>query len=125
MSPTAWPTAGRPDGRDLARLRRREEERLYENIRTVATLYHWTLYHTRDSRRAAPGWPDLVLCRPPRLLIRELKANGAYPDRAQRAWLAALAACGLDVGVWRPRDWAAIVATLAGDSEQGPNICPG
>lgn len=50
------------------------------------------------------GWPDLTIVGPGGVLFRELKAEGSYPTREQRLWLAALAEAGADAGVWRPRD---------------------
>ena len=43
-------------------------------------------------------------------------ANGQHGrvSVAQNAWLEALEACGLEVHVWRPADWEAIVARLQG-----------
>jgi hypothetical protein len=113
-----WAVAetGRADGRDRQQARRRAqrqgEEAFLQQILTLARLCHWACYHTRDSRRSDAGWPDLVLCKPPRLLIRELKRDGEVPTAAQQAWLRALRACGVDAAVWRPADWEAIARSL-------------
>ena len=63
-------------------------------------------YHTHDSRRSAPGFPDLVLVntRTGRVLFRELKTNKGRVSPDQQAWLDGLTACGMDAGVWRPND---------------------
>lgn len=76
----------------------------------LAELYGWRVYHTFDSRRSNPGWPDLVLCRPTsgELLYVELKTDKGRLSAAQRAWLDALAACGQETHVWRPRDFDAV-----------------
>jgi hypothetical protein len=64
-------------------------------------------YHTFDSRRSEPGFPDLVMVRPPRLLFVELKRQSKSPTAEQQRWLDALAdrAGGAEVYVWRPMDW--------------------
>lgn len=41
----------------------------------LASLHSWVSYHTHDSRRSDPGWPDVVFCRPPELLIVEFKTD--------------------------------------------------
>lgn len=63
-------------------------------------------YHTHDSRRSAPGFPDLVLVNPRtgRVLWRELKTNKGRVSPEQQEWLDGLTACGMDAGVWRPND---------------------
>jgi len=60
----------------------------------------------------ARGWPDLVLVRGSQVLVRELKAEAGRLESDQFAWLEALGAAGLDVGVWRPSDWFAIEEVL-------------
>lgn len=59
------------------------------------------------------GFPDLLLLRPPRLVIAELKADAGRLRTEQRAWLAAFGQvpCA-EVYVWRPSDWASIVEIL-------------
>jgi hypothetical protein len=47
------------------------------------------------------GFPDLVLAGR-RLLVRELKGTGGTTSADQKLWLAALAAAGVDVGIWTP-----------------------
>ena len=92
----------------------------------LARLMGWRVHHTRPAltqrgRWLTPiqgdaGFPDLVLCRPPRLIVAELKRNGARPTPAQRGWLDALASCaGVECYLWTPNDWDAIVRTLIGD----------
>jgi hypothetical protein len=68
----------------------------------------WLAYHTHDSRRSQPGFPDLVLVhdKQRRLIFAELKAELGSLSRAQRQWGRHL----LDAGhgeyhVWRPSDW--------------------
>jgi len=70
----------------------------------LARLRNWLVYHTHDSRRSASGFPDLVLCRPPRLIFAELKSEKGKPTMEQVAWLDALSGCGVEVFCWRPSD---------------------
>ena len=91
----------------------------------LARLMGWRVHHTRPAltqrgRWLTPiqgdaGFPDLVLCRPPRLVIAELKRVGGKPTAEQRGWLEALQACAaLECYLWTPADWNAIVRTLTG-----------
>jgi hypothetical protein len=63
-------------------------------------------YHTHDSRRSHPGWPDLVIVEPRSgaLLFVELKTNTGRLSPAQQAWLHALGRRHLAL-VWRVEDW--------------------
>lgn len=72
----------------------------------------WAAYHTRFSVGSDTGWPDLVLCRPPRLLFVELKSDKGRVSEAQQAWLDRLLACGAEAFVWRPRDRDAVLEAL-------------
>jgi len=58
------------------------------------------------------GFPDLVLCRPPRLIFAELKSERGKPSTDQMEWLDALRACGVEVYLWRPSDWETVVDVL-------------
>lgn len=96
----------------------------------LARLLGWEVFHLADARREvrrrgerrlvgdrmAAGWPDLVLAHPRWgvLAARELKADRGRLTAAQRRWLQVLAACGVDVGVWRPRDWREVELFLRG-----------
>ena len=81
------------------------EAALLNAVRELAHLYRWRTYHTYDSRRSEPGFPDLVLIRPPRLLFVELKSSGRSPTALQRAWLDALdEVTDVETYVWRPAD---------------------
>ncbi len=35
-----------------------------DQVIDLAHLYGWMVYHTYDSRRSAPGYPDLAFCHP-------------------------------------------------------------
>lgn len=87
------------------------EEEWQGVVLKLAALYGWTLtYHTYDSTRSNPGWPDLVLFRPPgELLVVELKTDKGRVKAAQQEWLAALACSGVETAIWRPRDLDSIV----------------
>jgi VRR-NUC domain len=86
-----------------------------QTVIEAATYAGWLHYHTQDSRGSDPGFPDLVLVRPPRVLFVELKTDAGRIQPAQRLWLTALEQCGtVEVYVWRPRDdWGTILRILA------------
>ena len=99
------------------------EKDFQQAVIDLARFMGWRVFHarpalTRRGRWLTPiqgdaGFPDLVLCRPPRLIIAELKRNGARPTPAQRGWLDALHACaGVECYLWTPSDWEAIIDTL-------------
>lgn len=97
-------------------LRAMPEAALQAEILKLAELTHWLSYHTHDSRRSAAGFPDLVLAKPPRLVVWECKREGAKPSLEQRAWLEALQACGIEARVVWPSSWAYIEQTLTGQN---------
>lgn len=115
--------AGRPDGRKRkapapdARtmlLAHVSESEFREYVRGVAKRHGWLYYWTWRSDHSPAGFPDLVLARPPRLIVSELKAEGGIVSAAQRRWLAALEGCdGVEAYLWRPGDWEAVEAILS------------
>jgi hypothetical protein len=64
------------------------------------------------------GWPDWTIRGPRGVVVRELKSQRGRVTPEQREWLDALAAAGMNVGVWRPASLlsGAIAAELAGIS---------
>src|SRR5262245_1994318 len=93
------------------------EKAFMRQVVELAKLRHWMVYHTFDSRKSNPGFPDLFLLRPPSkgvpsILFCELKVGRGRLSPAQRQWLDALRKCGLPIRVWRPCDWPEIERTL-------------
>ncbi|MEU0443573.1 VRR-NUC domain-containing protein [Streptomyces sp. NPDC006186] len=91
------------------------EEQWRRQVRDIATRYGWRLqYHTADSRRSDPGWPDEVFghLRQRRTLFVEFKTDTGRIRPAQREWLAHLADSGFEVAVWRPRDLPTVLQVL-------------
>jgi hypothetical protein len=70
----------------------------------LAAWSRWIHYHTHDSRHSPPGFPDLVLIRPPELVFAELKSERGKLTASQTYWLDALTKCGCEAYVWRPTD---------------------
>ena len=82
-------------------------------MQDLAAVLGWRFYHPYLSIRSAPGWPDLALCRPPRLILAELKRDGGTLTPDQVEWIELLRACpGVETYVWFPRDLAAIAVVL-------------
>jgi hypothetical protein len=80
----------------------------------LALLNGWWPYHPFDSRRSEPGYPDLTLIRPPRLVFAELKTERGRLSIPQRHIIDLLRECpGIEVYVWRPSDWDEVARTLA------------
>lgn len=81
------------------------EDDLEAAVEQLARTFRWLAYHTRRSDRSPEGFPDLVMLRGGRLVVRELKIGRNQPTPKQREWLAAFEAAGVDVGVWTDDDW--------------------
>lgn len=95
------------------------EKHFQAQIVELAGLSGWLVYHTHDSRRSAPGFPDLVLVRPPCVLFAELKSERGKLRPEQGEWLAALRACErVEAHLWRPGKWDDIEQTLCRKRDQ-------
>lgn len=89
------------------------EKAFQQQIVDLAKLTGWLCHHTHDSRRSEPGFPDLVLVRPPQVLFVEIKTEAGALRPEQEVWLSALRECpGVQAEVWRPSDWQSIEETL-------------
>lgn len=89
------------------------EKQFQAQVMQLARLRGWSRqYHTHNSRRSVPGFPDLVLVRRVgsrcELIFAELKVgkNKATPEQAE--WLADLRDAGQRVYLWTPGDWSEI-----------------
>lgn len=100
------------------------EKDLQTRVMDIARLYGWRVAHFHDSRRQvkpgvfvgdkdAAGFPDLVLVRPPEVVVVELKAELGKVSPAQREWLNDLEASGIEVLVVRPSDARELQVRLA------------
>lgn len=91
------------------------EAQFQRQVVQLAALCSWVCYHTHDSRRSNPGFPDLVLAHHRLgLLFVELKTDKGKLTPDQDRWRLVLIRAGADARVWRPRDWPEIEQTLTG-----------
>jgi hypothetical protein len=61
-------------------------------------------YHTYDSRRCEPGFPDSVIVGTV-ILYRELKSRDGKLTPEQRRWGSRIERAGGNWSTWRPIDW--------------------
>lgn len=75
------------------------EKDLQSTLVQAAGLTGWLVYHTHDSRRSAPGFPDLVLVHADRsqLAFIECKTEKGKVSEHQKRWLAALESVAYDL----------------------------
>lgn len=84
-----------------------------DTITQAARALGWSCYHPFDSRRSAPGFPDLCCVRPGRLVFLEVKTERGRVRPEQMAWLDLLGSVpGVVARLARPSDWDAIEALL-------------
>ncbi len=98
------------------------EAQLLAAVRWLAQVRGWMTYHTADSRRSEPGFPDLVLVsvKQQRIVYAELKTATGKTTPAQDEWLAALAAAGAEVFLWRPADLQQVIPAVLGGTAAVP-----
>ena len=86
----------------------------------VAKTHGWMVYHTHDSRKSAPGFPDILAISPTRsrLVVAELKTSIGVVSPEQDRWLKAFAEVRTSpmVYIWRPGDLEEINEVLGGQS---------
>ena len=87
------------------------EAELLEQVHSAARFLGVLIYHTRDSRRSDPGFPDLVMTGPGGIAFRELKTETGRITSRQAEWLQQLRKAGGDAKVWRTSDWPELVMT--------------
>lgn len=80
------------------------ERQFQQQIEQLCLYRGLTYYHTYDSRRSQPGFPDLVIVGSKGILFREIKTETGRISKMQKHWLDILAMAGSDAAVWRPSD---------------------
>lgn len=87
-------------------LRAVTEKAWQQQVVEILEWHGWTTYHTFDSRRSDPGFPDLVAirARDGDHLVAELKRQTGVMTSDQLRWHALFLAAGVDAYVWRPAD---------------------
>ena len=106
------------------RATRMPERTLEGHVVNAARKLGWLAYHTYDSRRSAPGFPDLVLVHPRTynaVIFAELKTEKGRVSPEQQIWLDSLADAGARTYVWRPRDWFSGEITRVLEVRDGSN----
>ena len=96
------------------------EKTFMAEIIKLAKHHGYEAYHTHNSRKSDPGFPDLVLCRPAsttspgRLIFAELKSSTGKLTTDQHRWLSVLEHSLPDVEVycWHPEDWRQLIEIL-------------
>lgn len=91
------------------------ERELLSMIVRLAGYRRWLVHHCRPAQTAdgrwrtpiqgSAGFPDLLLVRDDRMLVREVKTRVGKLSPLQQKWLDTLRAAGVDADVWRPGDW--------------------
>jgi hypothetical protein len=91
------------------------EAELQASVVDLAQRLGYLVFHDYDSRRSAPGFPDLVLAHPRSggLIFAELKDATRQVTPEQDQWLRAVAVRGVAF-LWRPEAWhsGSILASL-------------
>lgn len=88
------------------------EKQFQQRIVDLCRVLGLKCYHTYDSRKSVPGFPDLVIVGPNRLIFAELKSSTGVVSAAQQDWIDSLIAAGQDAYIWQPEDWPVIESML-------------
>ena len=99
-----------------------ETSHLLPAVEKCAEAHGWRVCHVypargRDGRwitaTSSPGFPDVWMLRPGRLVVLELKSRGGRRPVEQREWIAELATVpGVAAAFAGPDDWPAVARLL-------------
>jgi hypothetical protein len=103
------------------RLPQQSEKAFMQQVIDLAHLQGFHTYHPHDSRRSAPGWPDVAIFGHGRFMLAEIKREKGYLSLDQRRVIGQLRAAGVDVYVWKPSQWLEIVAELTAHRNATPD----
>lgn len=103
-----------------AQVREVTEYQFQNKIVTLARYLGLKVYHTYDSRRSDPGFPDLVIVGKSGVIFAELKSAKGRVTAHQKMWLESLAGAGAPTYLWRPDDWPEIQQVLTSLSKWRP-----
>src|SRR5688500_20234063 len=51
------------------------EKEFMRQVSDLARIFGWRVYHPWLSIHSERGWPDVAICKPPRLILAELKTE--------------------------------------------------
>lgn len=94
------------------------EKQFMAAVVEYARLNGFLCYHTFDSRRSEPGFPDIVCTDGSRVVFAELKVGKGKLSEAQKRWGFALSLVSespdgaVEYHVWCPKDWPVIESVL-------------
>lgn len=106
--------------------RAKTEDEWLADVIGLAKTFAWRTAHFRALRTEhgwrtpvqgdGKGFPDLILTRPPRMIVAELKRElRKLDDPHQQVWLAHFRGiAGVEVYVWRPSDVEYVTQVLSG-----------
>ena len=88
---------------------------------TTARENGWMVYHTYDSRKSEPGFPDLCMVKNGFIMFVELKTDKGKVTSTQRQWIEQFLIhqnrCQNSiVEIWRPHIWEEKKKLLIGDN---------
>lgn len=106
------------------------ETEFLANVVELAKTLGYIVHHDRPAQTTGgswitaiqgdPGFPDLVLAKPGRLIFAELKSDAGVVGASQWHWLDTLRTeHGCEVYVWRPRDIQTIAEVLGPRGSDG------
>lgn len=79
-----------------------KERDFMQSVISTARRYGWMVYHTFNSKRSEPGFPDCVFLGGGRCVVAELKDMRRDPTDAQVKWLDEFNRAGIEAYLIRP-----------------------
>jgi len=90
-----------------------KEKELQSSVLEQLRWMGWLCYHTFDSRRSQPGFPDVVAVKGSRLMFVEFKTEKGKVKYEQTEWLSWLAFAHDEVYLVRPSTQDAFMENVA------------
>lgn len=88
------------------------EKQFMQTVTDLAGVFGWLVFHTHDSRRSQPGFPDLFMLRGRRAIGAELKSARGKATFDQTMWLSRMRDAGIEAYLWFPSDKQRIAEVL-------------